>query len=82
MPLSLSKPLEVGALYEMERAQELNEILGPRGSASAMDLVCDLHNTTANMGLCLITYSDNNWIGLHVLKYLQARASDSCSSPH
>ncbi|XP_048851626.1 N-acyl-aromatic-L-amino acid amidohydrolase (carboxylate-forming) B-like [Brienomyrus brachyistius] len=67
----LSKQLEVGALYEMERAQELNKILGPRGSATAMDLVCDLHNTTANMGLCLIAYSDDNWISLHVLKYLQ-----------
>uniref|UniRef100_A0AAR2JXP6 N-acyl-aromatic-L-amino acid amidohydrolase n=1 Tax=Pygocentrus nattereri TaxID=42514 RepID=A0AAR2JXP6_PYGNA len=60
--------------YELVRSQELNSLLGPKGSAEAMDLICDLHNTTANMGLCLITYSDSDWICLHICKYLQARA--------
>ncbi|KAL7841603.1 hypothetical protein SRHO_G00252940 [Serrasalmus rhombeus] len=57
--------------YELVRSQELNSLLGPKGSAEAMDLICDLHNTTANMGLCLITYSDSDWICLHICKYLQ-----------
>ncbi|TNN67855.1 N-acyl-aromatic-L-amino acid amidohydrolase (carboxylate-forming) B [Liparis tanakae] len=40
--------------YEMIRSRELNAKLGPKGRSGAVDLVCDLHNTTANMGLCLI----------------------------
>uniref|UniRef100_A0A8C1NDZ8 N-acyl-aromatic-L-amino acid amidohydrolase n=1 Tax=Cyprinus carpio TaxID=7962 RepID=A0A8C1NDZ8_CYPCA len=56
--------------YEMIRSQELNALLGPKGSAQAVDLLCDLHNTTANTGLCLITYSDCDWICLHICKHL------------
>ncbi|KAG7236575.1 hypothetical protein INR49_000772 [Caranx melampygus] len=59
--------------YEMIRSRELNAMLGPKGSPKAVDLVCDLHNTTANMGLCLIAYSDCDWICLHIFKHLQAR---------
>ncbi|KAG9335972.1 hypothetical protein JZ751_003371 [Albula glossodonta] len=65
-----------GVPYEIARAQELNALLGPRGSDGAVDLICDLHNTTANMGLCLITNSDCDWICLHIYKYIQARISD------
>uniref|UniRef100_A0A673CRD8 N-acyl-aromatic-L-amino acid amidohydrolase n=1 Tax=Sphaeramia orbicularis TaxID=375764 RepID=A0A673CRD8_9TELE len=57
--------------YEMRRARELNAMLGPKGSAGAMDLICDLHNTTANMGLSLITYSDHDWICMHIFRHLQ-----------
>lgn len=56
--------------YEQKRAHELNAQLGPKGSQEAVDLLCDLHNTTSNMGLCLIFYS-SDWIPLHILKYLQ-----------
>uniref|UniRef100_A0A673CZ11 N-acyl-aromatic-L-amino acid amidohydrolase n=1 Tax=Sphaeramia orbicularis TaxID=375764 RepID=A0A673CZ11_9TELE len=59
--------------YEMRRARELNAMLGPKGSAGAMDLICDLHNTTANMGLSLITYSDHDWICMHIFRHLQAQ---------
>uniref|UniRef100_A0A8C1UI14 AstE/AspA barrel-sandwich hybrid domain-containing protein n=1 Tax=Cyprinus carpio TaxID=7962 RepID=A0A8C1UI14_CYPCA len=61
----------------MIRSQELNALLGPKGSAQAVDLLCDLHNTTANTGLCLITYSDCDWICLHICKHLQARTNTS-----
>ncbi|KAL6466668.1 hypothetical protein MHYP_G00244720 [Metynnis hypsauchen] len=67
----LSLSLSEQTPYELVRSQELNSLLGPKGSAEAMDLICDLHNTTANMGLCLITYSDSDWICLHICKYLQ-----------
>jgi len=63
------------APYEITRALELNRMLGPKGSPAAVDLVCDLHNTTANMGLCLIAYSDCDWICLHIFKHLQASSS-------
>lgn len=73
-----SAPLCSDAPYELRRCRELNLLLGPKGSSCAVDLLCDLHNTTANMGLCFITYSDHDWICLHIFKYLQA----STTSPH
>uniref|UniRef100_A0A3Q3J9D8 N-acyl-aromatic-L-amino acid amidohydrolase n=1 Tax=Monopterus albus TaxID=43700 RepID=A0A3Q3J9D8_MONAL len=69
---SLSGPMSGMTPYEIIRARQLNTMLGPKGSHGAVDLVCDLHNTTANMGLCLITYSDCDWICLHIFRHLQA----------
>ncbi|XP_015240364.1 PREDICTED: N-acyl-aromatic-L-amino acid amidohydrolase (carboxylate-forming) B-like [Cyprinodon variegatus] len=70
----LSSPITESTPYELRRAQELNAQLGPKGSAEAVDLLIDLHNTTANMGLCLIFYSID-WITLHIYKYLQNKMS-------
>ena len=39
--------------YEQSRAKVLNTQLGPKGNART-DLLIDLHNTTSNMGACLI----------------------------
>ena len=39
--------------YEQSRAKVLNAQLGPKGQART-DLLIDLHNTTSNMGACLI----------------------------
>ncbi|WP_333607185.1 aspartoacylase [Arsukibacterium sp.] len=39
--------------YEQSRAKVLNQQLGPKGNAKT-DLLIDLHNTTSNMGACLI----------------------------
>ncbi|KAM4604065.1 N-acyl-aromatic-L-amino acid amidohydrolase (carboxylate-forming) B isoform 2-T3 [Polymixia lowei] len=72
----LSAPITDGTPYELRRAQELNAQLGPKGSHEAMDLVCDLHNTTANTGLCLISYSFD-WIGLHLYKYMQKKITSA-----
>ncbi|MEQ2212830.1 hypothetical protein XENOCAPTIV_005587 [Xenoophorus captivus] len=71
-----SGPISEGAPYEIIRSRELNAMLGPKGSRAAVDLVCDLHNTTANMGLCFIAYSDSDWICLHIFKYLQVNISN------
>ncbi|XP_076580894.1 N-acyl-aromatic-L-amino acid amidohydrolase (carboxylate-forming) A-like isoform X2 [Chaetodon auriga] len=73
---ALSGPLSDMAPYEMVRSRELNAMLGPKGSPEAVDLVCDLHNTTANMGLCLIAYSDCDWICLHIFRHLQRTMPD------
>ncbi|XP_041821639.1 N-acyl-aromatic-L-amino acid amidohydrolase (carboxylate-forming) B-like [Chelmon rostratus] len=73
---ALNGPLSDMAPYEMIRSRELNAILGPKGSPEAVDLVCDLHNTTANMGLCLIAYSDCDWICLHIFRHLQRKMPD------
>ncbi|XP_072241127.1 N-acyl-aromatic-L-amino acid amidohydrolase (carboxylate-forming) B-like [Leuresthes tenuis] len=68
----LSSPITDTTPYELRRAQELNAQLGPKGSEEAVDLFIDLHNTTANMGLCLILYS-LDWITLHIYKYIQSK---------
>ncbi|XP_029995852.1 N-acyl-aromatic-L-amino acid amidohydrolase (carboxylate-forming) B-like [Sphaeramia orbicularis] len=70
----LSAPLTDSSPYELRRAHELNAQFGPKGSKEAVDLLCDLHNTTANMGLSLILYS-LDWITLHICKYLQSKIS-------
>lgn len=69
-PLLSSGPLTDDTPYELKRAHELNAQLGPKGSQEAVDLLCDIHNTTSNMGLCLILYSAD-WIPLHILKHIQ-----------
>ncbi|XP_055012481.1 N-acyl-aromatic-L-amino acid amidohydrolase (carboxylate-forming) B-like [Boleophthalmus pectinirostris] len=68
---ALNSPLSDSTPYEVIRAHELNTQLGPKGSPDSVDLVCDLHNTTANMGLCLISFSDSDWISMHIFKHLQ-----------
>nr|XP_046273237.1 N-acyl-aromatic-L-amino acid amidohydrolase (carboxylate-forming) B-like [Scatophagus argus]XP_046273247.1 N-acyl-aromatic-L-amino acid amidohydrolase (carboxylate-forming) B-like [Scatophagus argus] len=68
----LSAPITDSSPYELRRAQELNTQLGPKGGQGAVDFLCDLHNTTSNMGLCLIFYS-LDWLSLHILKYIQSK---------
>ncbi|XP_019732971.1 N-acyl-aromatic-L-amino acid amidohydrolase (carboxylate-forming) B-like [Hippocampus comes] len=73
---ALNGPLSDAPPYEMTRARELDALLGPKGSPRAVDLVCDLHNSTSNMGLCVIAFSDCDWICLHVFRYLQRQMPD------
>lgn len=40
--------------YEIQLAQEINRQIGPKGPQSQTDLIVDIHNTTANMGISLI----------------------------
>ncbi|KAJ8383144.1 hypothetical protein SKAU_G00039220 [Synaphobranchus kaupii] len=68
---TLSAPVTDKTPYEIVRSLELNSLLGPKGTDRAMDLICDLHNTTANMGLCFISDSDCDWICLHIYRHLQ-----------
>lgn len=49
----LSDPTRTSTL-EARRAKELNDVLGPKGSADAADLIIDLHNTTADTGVALM----------------------------
>ncbi|XP_067261148.1 N-acyl-aromatic-L-amino acid amidohydrolase (carboxylate-forming) B-like isoform X1 [Chanodichthys erythropterus] len=70
---TLSSPITDSSPYELQRAQELNNLLGPKESADAIDMICDLHNTTSNMGLTLIHYTSSDWVNLHICKYLQTK---------
>ncbi|KAB5515570.1 hypothetical protein PHYPO_G00248470 [Pangasianodon hypophthalmus] len=72
----LRSPITSDTPYEIQRAQQLNSLLGPKGSEDAVDIICDLHNTTANMGLTVISYSWSNWICLQIFKHLQAKITD------
>jgi aspartoacylase len=51
--------LPVDAPLEERRARELRELLTPAGAP--FDLVVDLHNTTAAMGICWILTSGDPW---------------------
>lgn len=57
--------------YEVTRARELNQLLGPMASGRAFDFVLDLHNTTANMGTCLIVDTAHNVFAMHLYRHLQ-----------
>lgn len=72
----LSSPITDSAPYDLRRAQELNAQLGPKGSQEAVDVLCDLHNTTANMGMCIIMYCFDQ-IPLHIYKYIQSKMTSA-----
>ncbi|XP_074854158.1 N-acyl-aromatic-L-amino acid amidohydrolase (carboxylate-forming) [Carettochelys insculpta] len=57
--------------YEVSRAREINQTYGPKGSAQAFDFMFDLHNTTANMGTCLIVDSEESLLPMHMCHYIQ-----------
>ncbi|KAL1787674.1 N-acyl-aromatic-L-amino acid amidohydrolase (carboxylate-forming) [Sigmodon hispidus] len=60
--------------YEGTRARELNELLGLKGTDQAFDFILDLHNTTANMGVCLISEASHSYhsgFNVHLCHYLQ-----------
>ncbi|XP_041517816.1 N-acyl-aromatic-L-amino acid amidohydrolase (carboxylate-forming) [Microtus oregoni] len=57
--------------YEVTRARELNQLLGPKGTDQAFDFILDLHNTTANTGVCLISEASHSSFNLHLCRYLQ-----------
>ncbi|KAG8434861.1 hypothetical protein GDO86_012995 [Hymenochirus boettgeri] len=63
-------------LYEETRAKEINQTFGPRGSSNAFDLMIDLHNTTSNMGVCLILSSWKNYLEMHICHYIQTHLTD------
>lgn len=57
--------------YEVTRARELNQLLGPKGTDQAFDFILDLHNTTANTGVCFISEDSRNAFNLHLCHYLE-----------
>ncbi|XP_055470745.1 N-acyl-aromatic-L-amino acid amidohydrolase (carboxylate-forming) isoform X1 [Psammomys obesus] len=62
--------------YEVTRARELNQLLGPKGTDQAFDFILDLHNTTANTGVCIISESPYTVFNLHLCHYLQMQNPD------
>ncbi|MDR1811536.1 MAG: aspartoacylase [Candidatus Fibromonas sp.] len=50
---------EASNSVELARSREINALLGKKGSETAPDLILDIHNTTANMGITLILSSEH-----------------------
>ncbi|XP_076867292.1 aspartoacylase [Brachyhypopomus gauderio] len=65
--------------YEVQRAKDINQLFGPKGSPDAYDVIFDLHNTTSNMGSTLILESSTDHFNLQMVHYLKkAMAPESC----
>ncbi|KAL6463480.1 hypothetical protein MHYP_G00278710 [Metynnis hypsauchen] len=78
-PENLSTPSGDGLPYEVQRAKEVNQIFGPKGSPDAYDVIFDLHNTTSNMGSTLILESSTDYFNLQMVHYIKkAIAPESC----
>ncbi|KAM6969834.1 aspartoacylase [Aplochiton taeniatus] len=76
---NLSTPSGDDLPYEIQRAQEINEMFGPKGSPDAYDVIFDLHNTTSNMGSTLILESSTDHFNLQMINYIKkAIAPASC----
>lgn len=67
----LNSTNEGDELYETKRAKEINQLYGPKGSSQACDIMLDMHNTTSNMGACLILDSAENYLTMHMANYVQ-----------
>ncbi|XP_067328187.1 aspartoacylase isoform X2 [Anolis sagrei] len=78
---NLGKPLEDNAPYEVERAQEINQIFGPKGSPDAYDLIFDLHNTTSNMGGTLILESSEDAFAIQMCRYIKVNGVEVGPQP-
>lgn len=66
--------------YEVQRAQEINRIFGPKGSSEAYDVIFDLHNTTSNMGCTLILESSKDCFNLQMMNYIKVTTSEQEAS--
>ncbi|MEM6583430.1 MAG: aspartoacylase [Pseudomonadota bacterium] len=61
---------------EQERAQEINRLFGPKGEDSPTDWIIDLHTTTANMGVTLVT-QQHDPVVLDMLLYVQQQMPEA-----
>lgn len=63
--------------YEVRRAQEINQIFGPKNShEEGYDLIFDLHNTTANMGGTLILENSRDNFTIQMCQYIKVKSSN------
>ncbi|XP_051520441.1 aspartoacylase isoform X2 [Myxocyprinus asiaticus] len=78
-PENLSAPDVEGLQYEVQRAKEISQMFGPKGSPGAYDVIFDLHNTTSNMGSTLILESSTDLFNLQMVNYIKkAMAPHTC----
>ncbi|XP_006863323.1 PREDICTED: aspartoacylase [Chrysochloris asiatica] len=58
--------------YEVRRAQEINNLFGPKDSDDSYDIIFDLHNTTSNMGCTLILEDSKNDFLIQMFHYIKS----------
>ncbi|XP_035290069.1 aspartoacylase isoform X3 [Anguilla anguilla] len=76
---NLSVPRTQDLPYEVKRAQEINQMFGPKGSPDAYDVIFDLHNTTSNMGCTIILENSKDHFNLQMVNFIKsAIAPASC----
>ncbi|XP_041052682.1 aspartoacylase [Carcharodon carcharias] len=76
---NLSMPPSDSLPYEVKRAQEINRLFGPKDSENAYDLAIDLHNTTSNMGNCLIMKTSKDDFTIQMIHYIKNTLThDNC----
>lgn len=74
----ISKNVTDDTPYEVRRAQEINQIFGPKDSREdGYDLIFDLHNTTANMGGTLILENSRDDFTLQMCHYIKVKKFQS-----
>ncbi|MEM1111895.1 MAG: aspartoacylase [Pseudomonadota bacterium] len=61
---------------EQARAQEINQLLGPKGASSQTDWIIDLHTTTANMGVTLVV-QQHDPLALDMCLYVQQQMPEA-----
>ncbi|KAM4700083.1 aspartoacylase isoform 2-T2 [Discoglossus pictus] len=77
---NLRKENTVDLPYEVQRAQDINSIFGPKGSEDAYDVILDLHNTTSCMGATLILEDSKDDFTIQMFHYIQKSLAPSpCS---
>uniref|UniRef100_A0A8C5PZX3 N-acyl-aromatic-L-amino acid amidohydrolase n=1 Tax=Leptobrachium leishanense TaxID=445787 RepID=A0A8C5PZX3_9ANUR len=59
--------------YEVKRAREISQ---KYGSNNPIDFICDLHNTTSNMGATILLTQPDDLLSLHMANYLQKNCQD------
>uniref|UniRef100_UPI00398F71CF aspartoacylase n=1 Tax=Pristiophorus japonicus TaxID=55135 RepID=UPI00398F71CF len=68
---NLSMPQSDSMPYEVKLVQEINRVFGPKDSENAYDLALDLHNTTSNMGNCLIVKTSKDDFTIQMIHYIK-----------
>lgn len=70
-PENLGKMMSEDLPYEVKRAQEINNLFGPKNSDNSYDIIFDLHNTTSNMGCALILEDSRNDFLIQMFHYIK-----------
>lgn len=58
--------------YEGNRAKAINAYVGPKGSP-AVDLLIDIHTTTSNMGVTLVSFEGDNEYNFHLAAFIKSQ---------
>jgi len=58
--------------YEGNRAKAINACVGPKGSP-AVDLLIDIHTTTSNMGVTLVSFAGDDAYNFRLAAFIKSQ---------